>query len=737
MTNRKTTRRALVLSLLSLLICCSMLVGTTFAWFTDSVTSGKNKIVAGNLDIELEYSKNFTDWTTVNGASKLFSDTLWEPGHTQVVYLRLSNLGTLALKYNFTINFTDTVIGKTADGEDIVLSEHLKYDIVDVTAQYADRDTARKAVEATAEALTTYAVSGKMVAGETAKTMALVVFMPESVGNEANYRGTAPQIDMGIELFATQLEAEMDSFGNDYDAAAPYDLPSGFSAEDFGTNVAVDGDGNLYATLTEAVKSGAKVLYMAPGADLGNITHLDVADDLTIYGNDAYISGGEHDFAVDTYVMLTKDITLNIYGLNGVAVWAQRNTAYTANINLYDCQDMNRIYMNGTSGANNITLEGCSFNGTSPCAIYSNANGAITIVDTTFANVGQPINLNHKVAGTQTVTVKGCDFVNCGNMAVDSNAWSAAIRTLSSVDGAKTVLNISDVSFTGAKGFKLNGDILLNDTITSATVSGTVEATVDAPGAEIKAYPGTTLNGEAVTSAPEQAVIAKNDAELKTAIENGESTIALPAGTYVIPTAAQGKTLTIVGSEDTVIATNTSGSYEGCNYALDGSTVTFENVTITTDNKTYTGYARCNATFNNCVINNSYTLYGNSEFNNCVFNISGDQYNIWTWGAPKATFNGCTFNSDGKAMLLYGSANTKLTLNNCVFNDNGGLTDLKAAVEIGNDYGASYELIVNNTVVNGYEINDKGINTGSTLWGNKNSMGTDKLNVVIDGVDVY
>ena len=63
--------------------------------------------------------------------------------------------------------------------------------------------------------------------------------------------------------------------------------------------------------------------------------------------------------------------------------------------------------------------------------------------------------------------------------------------------------------------------------------------------------------------------------------------------------------------------------------------------------------------------------------------------------------------------------------------------DKKAAVEIGNDYGRSYTLTVNNTVVNGYEINDKGINTGSTLWGNKNSMGTDKLNVVVDGVDVY
>ena len=112
-------------------------------------------------------------------------------------------------------------------------------------------------------------------------------------------------------------------------------------------------------------------------------------------------------------------------------------------------------------------------------------------------------------------------------------------------------------------------------------------------------------------------------------------------------------------------------------------------------------------------------------------------YNIWTWGAPTVEFNICTFNSDGKALLLYGTADTKLTVNNCVFNDNGGLTDKKAAIEIGNDYGKSYTLTVNNTTVNGYEINDKGINTGSTLWANKNSMGTDNLNVVIDGVDVY
>ena len=86
---------------------------------------------------------------------------------------------------------------------------------------------------------------------------------------------------------------------------------------------------------------------------------------------------------------------------------------------------------------------------------------------------------------------------------------------------------------------------------------------------------------------------------------------------------------------------------------------------------------------------------------------------------------------------MYGTVNTKLTVKDCVFNDNGGLADLKAAIEIGNDYSKSYELIVDGTTVNGYEINDKGITTGSTLWGNKNSMSQDKLNVVVDGVEVY
>ena len=233
-----------------------------------------------------------------------------------------------------------------------------------------------------------------------------------------------------------------------------------------------------------------------------------------------------------------------------------------------------------------------------------------------------------------------------------------------------------------------------------------------------------------------------NQEEFNNALANVNThTVILGAGEYIIPSSAKGRTLTIKGTgnpEDVKVAVTKVGTgYENCDYGLDGSTVTFDGITITTNSSTYIGYARCKGTYKNCVINGTYTLYGDSKFENCTFNVSGDVYNIWTWGAPNATFDGCTFNSDGKAMLLYGQENTNLTIENSVFNDNGGLDVKKAAIEIGNDYGSSYELIVNNTVVNGFAINDTGYNTNSTLWANKNSMGTDKLSVTVDGAKVY
>ena len=243
---------------------------------------------------------------------------------------------------------------------------------------------------------------------------------------------------------------------------------------------------------------------------------------------------------------------------------------------------------------------------------------------------------------------------------------------------------------------------------------------------------------ENITNNLVEVAKATTNAQLDSAIKEGQDTLLLADGNYVIPTSAQGKTLHIVGlGENTAVATKDSGSYEGCDYNLRGSTVVFENIIFNTDNKTYTGYAGLNATYINCTFNGSITLYGDSTFIDCTFNVEGDQYNIWTWAAPIATFDNCTFNSDGKALLLYGGAKTVLTVKNCTFNDTGVLPDLKAAIEIGNDYNSSYTVVVENTTVNGYEITDKGINTGTTLWGNKNSMSKENLSVTVDGVKVY
>lgn len=304
---------------------------------------------------------------------------------------------------------------------------------------------------------------------------------------------------------------------------------------------------------------------------------------------------------------------------------------------------------------------------------------------------------------------------------------------------AKVILNVSNADFNTAKKGAImvkstaGADITLSDVNIDDVVDATNAVWVDEDG-EAYADLVTVTGGTKIC----ESKVITSASDLNKALTDGQTDLLLAAGEYDVDN-GKDKTLTITGlSNNAVINVVKVGSGgENVDYGLDTASVTFNNVTIATNSSTYIGYARLNATYNNCTFNGTYTLYGNSIFNNCTFNVSGDIYNIWTWGAPEATFTGCTFNSDGKAMLLYGTVNTKLTLNNCVFNDNGGLTDLKAAVEIGNDYGKSYELIVNNTTVNGYEINDKGINTGTTLWGNKNSMGTDKLNVVVDGVDVY
>lgn len=253
MTNAKTSRRALGASIISLLLCVSMLVGATFAWFTDSVQSGMNNIVAGNLDIELEYTKdpsNANSWASVKDKTDLFSDALWEPGHTEVVYLKLRNLGTLALNYQIGINVANETEGTNVAGQTFKLSDSIQFGVVEgQSTKFADRDAAVAAVTNSKKLNEGYTKASSMVAGAADAYMALVVYMPETVGNEANYRSTdIPTIELGINVVATQKTQESDSFGTDYDVLAQGGSTSGAAPTDGIVEYTVmSGDSNVKA----------------------------------------------------------------------------------------------------------------------------------------------------------------------------------------------------------------------------------------------------------------------------------------------------------------------------------------------------------------------------------------------------------------------------------------------------------------------------------------------------------
>lgn len=247
MTKTRSTKSALISSVIALLLCFAMLVGSTFAWFTDSVTSANNIIKSGNLDIELDYW-NGNAWETVEGTDSLFTNNLWEPGHTEVVYLKLSNLGSLALKYQLAISVLSETEGTNMAGDPFKLSDYIQMGVVEgingENNSYADRATAVEAVKANSGIIGDgYAKQGNMLAGDPELYMAVVVYMPETVGNVANAKtGTpAPTINLGVQVLATQMTAESDGFDNQYDEGAT-----------FGTYIELEAGADLLAAMASA-----------------------------------------------------------------------------------------------------------------------------------------------------------------------------------------------------------------------------------------------------------------------------------------------------------------------------------------------------------------------------------------------------------------------------------------------------------------------------------------------------
>ena len=235
MENKKSTKRALYSSVLSLVLCMAMLIGTTFAWFTDNVTSTGNIIKSGKLDAELNYTSEFTDiaadnWTDASTGA-IFDYELWEPGYVDVKYVQVANVGNLAFKYLLNI-IPETAVAagdyNLADVIDVYITKNptaeltrdaLGTKVGTLASLMQDPDGAARGIllpaEGTGSSNVELAAEDAAIAEKGAVTVGIALKMQETAGNE--YQELTVGNTFKVELLATQYTWENDSFDNKYD----------------------------------------------------------------------------------------------------------------------------------------------------------------------------------------------------------------------------------------------------------------------------------------------------------------------------------------------------------------------------------------------------------------------------------------------------------------------------------------------------------------------------------------
>lgn len=213
---KRTGTKRLLASFVAIIIAFAMMLGTTFAWFTDSSTSSGNKIEAGTLKIDLELLAKDGTWSSLKGSSApIFNYNKWEPGYTDVKVLKVENEGTLALKWKAKF-VSEEELSILADVIDVYVKPsqiELTYPTKDLEG-YTKVGTLKEFVNSIEE--TTW---GELAEGEVAY-LGLALKMSGKVGNE--YQGLSLGGAFDIKIVATQLTAEEDGFDSSYDADAEF-----------------------------------------------------------------------------------------------------------------------------------------------------------------------------------------------------------------------------------------------------------------------------------------------------------------------------------------------------------------------------------------------------------------------------------------------------------------------------------------------------------------------------------
>ena len=412
MNNKKTTKRALLSSVMAIVLCLAMLIGTTFAWFTDSASTAVNKIQAGNLEIELQMKNNDGEWVNAEGKTLPFlvegkipakgTQILWEPGCTYYVpEVRVVNKGNLAVKFEY-VNGLLGVTGKLAE----VLEPVFKTPV----------DANGEEVNIEPEILKP---------GEASPAWSFGYHMLETAGNEYQ---NATATGMCLTVVATQATYENDSNGNTYDENADYTIHvNKDNIQDYldGKYGSINGMTLVLAAGNyDKLELGRATKYSGSNTDyyIGGVSEANkkTYDEFVTIKNSGQWSASAY------YVRNMSSVTIK--AAPGATVTVAGLTGGSGHV-YGECYDyvLDKAYTSGsayylTQNWSNITIEGITF--TAPVDISSSL-GTTVIDGVAFKNCA--FNINNTASGNQALryynenndgrgknlTVDGCSFKNC------------------------------------------------------------------------------------------------------------------------------------------------------------------------------------------------------------------------------------------------------------------------------------------------------------------------------------
>ena len=205
----KYKKIALCVSLLLVAAWCILGTGASLALFVDTDEEVKNVFHFAEFELEVSHRLEDGTWEKIEQDTKIFDDeALYEPGYTQVVYLKIENKGTVPFDFKTAVSVTDYTLATNVFGQSFQLQDYLKFGLTtaDTEEELFEKVATRNlAKELAVMPLSNYSTETASLDAKGTVYMALIVRMPEDVTNMANYRGDViPRVELGLIVTATQ-----------------------------------------------------------------------------------------------------------------------------------------------------------------------------------------------------------------------------------------------------------------------------------------------------------------------------------------------------------------------------------------------------------------------------------------------------------------------------------------------------------------------------------------------------